>query len=277
MSLPCEKRNLGSESKAPTYTVTDVFHRDVVDVVISGFQDPEIFPTLHLTPFKEYQELGDGIPPTRIYGELYSADAFYGAWEEIQKQPHVPGESIEHVVAALMLWSDSTSLTNFGNASLWPIYISLGNQSKYIRSKPSSFSNHHLAYLPSVSQSLQGLGFIAHYNLQLPDDIQDAYLAIFETAPSSAVLTHLKRELMHAVYGLILNSRFMEMYRDGILVTCYDKIPRRIFIRLLTYSGDYPEKYVISCDEMICTYIVSEFFFLASSFLGNFPARDALS
>ena len=127
MSLPCEKRNLGSESKAPTYTVTDVFHRDVVDIVISGFQDPEIFPTLHLTPFKEYQELGDGIPPTRIYGELYSADAFYGAWEEIQKQPHVPGESIEHVVAALMLWSDSTSLTNFGNASLWPIYISLGN------------------------------------------------------------------------------------------------------------------------------------------------------
>jgi len=31
-----------------------------------------------------------------------------------------------------MLWSDSTHLASFGNASLWPIYLYIGNLSKYI-------------------------------------------------------------------------------------------------------------------------------------------------
>lgn len=56
-------------------------------------------------------------------------------------------------MVALMLWSDLTCLTNFGSASLWPVYLSLGNQSKYIQAKPLTFSNHHLAYMPSVSQT----------------------------------------------------------------------------------------------------------------------------
>ena len=49
-----------------------------------------------------------------------------------------------------MLWSDSTHLTSFGNASLWPIYLYLGNQSKYTRGKPTSFARHHMAYIPKV-------------------------------------------------------------------------------------------------------------------------------
>jgi hypothetical protein len=83
---------------------------------------------------------------------------------------------------------------------------------------------------------------MAYSSLQLPDDIQDAYFTIYQRAPSSATLTHLKRELIHAAYELILNSKFMEAYTDGVVVTCYDGIQRRLFLRLLTYSGDYPEK-----------------------------------
>ena len=84
--------------------------------------------------------------------------------------------------------------------------------------------------------------FSAYGGLQLPDDIQDAYNTIYDKAPSSATLTHLKRELMHSAYELILNSNFMESYKDGVIITCYDGIQRRLFVRLLTYSGDYPEK-----------------------------------
>ena len=123
----------------------------MVDIVSTAFQDPEVFPTLHLTPYKEFKELEDGEPPERVYGEMYSSDAFFDAWETVQSQGHMTGDSLERVMVALMLWSDSTCLTNFGSASLWPVYLSLGNQSKYIRSKPSTFSHHHLAYLPSVS------------------------------------------------------------------------------------------------------------------------------
>ena len=152
LRLPCERRNK-VESKAPTYTISDVFHRDVMDIVVSVLQDSEVFPTLHLTPYKEYRILGQDGDHERIYSEVYSADDFYEAWEEVQTQPRVSGEGVEQVVIVLMLWSDSTCLTQFGNASLWPVYLSLGNQSKYIRTTPTSFSYHHLAYLPKVNWS----------------------------------------------------------------------------------------------------------------------------
>jgi hypothetical protein len=49
-----------------------------------------------------------------------------------------------------MVASDETHLTDFGNAKAWPIYLMLGNLSKYIRSQPNSGAIHHLAYIPSV-------------------------------------------------------------------------------------------------------------------------------
>jgi len=151
LRLPCERQNLVKESRAPTFTVPDVYHRDIMDIVVSAFQDPEIFPTLHLTPYKEYRILGGDKPPEQVYGEVYSSDSFFDAWKQVQAQPRVSGNDIERVMVTLMLWSDSTCLTNFGNTSLWPVYLSLGNQSKYVRTRPTSFSHHHLAYLPSVS------------------------------------------------------------------------------------------------------------------------------
>ena len=274
LPLPCERHNLVSESKAPTVLVSGLFHRDIVDIVITAFQDQEVFPTLHLTPYKEYRNLGEGTSPERVYGEMYSSDSFYDAWESVQNQSHSTGDGLEHIVVALMLWSDSTHLTNFGSASLWPVYLSLGNQSKYIRTKPSSFSHHHLVYMPSVRRSCSNPGFVAHITLQLPDDIQDAYMTIYQRAPSSAILTHLKRELIHAIYELILNSIFMMAYKDGIAVTCYDGIQRRLFVRLLTYSGDYPEKYVIFRHFMLCTYFSLECSLLASNFWGSILAHD---
>ena len=153
LALPCEQHNLKDESNAPRFDVSGLFHRDVVDVVTTAFQDPEIFPTLHLTPYKEYWILGEGNSPERVYGEMYTSDAFFDAWDSVQSQTDTAGDDLECVMVALMFWSDSTHLTNFGSASLWPVYLSLGNQSKYIRTKPSTFSHHHLAYLPSVSQS----------------------------------------------------------------------------------------------------------------------------
>lgn len=71
---------------------------------------------------------------------------------EIRAAPCHPGDAdnIEYTVAPLMMWSDSTHLTNFGTASLWPIYMFFGWLSKYARGKPSAFAAHHLAYIPSV-------------------------------------------------------------------------------------------------------------------------------
>lgn len=61
-------------------------------------------------------------------------------------------------------------------------------------------------------------------------------------AASAATITHLKRDLMHAIWLLLLDPEFMRAYVHGIVINCVDGIVRRIFPRFFTYSADYPEK-----------------------------------
>jgi hypothetical protein len=56
------------------------------------------------------------------------------------------------------------------------------------------------------------------------------------------VLAHCRRELFHEVIKLILDDRFEEAYKDGILIMFPDGILRRVFPRFYCYSADYPEK-----------------------------------
>lgn len=92
----------------------------------------------------------------RLYGEVYMGDAMNREHEEIRRNlPKTPGKpNPETVVAAILLYSDSTRLAQFGNASLWPAYCWFANWTKYDRGKPSSFAAHHLAYIPSVRNDL---------------------------------------------------------------------------------------------------------------------------
>jgi hypothetical protein len=149
LRLPAEKVKFRSEDKASEFIVPGVFHRDIVDVIKSTFED-DVFLSFNTTPYKEYHQPSPEEDPRRVFGETYTADAYYEAWEEVQALPREPGDDLEHVVAGLMLWSDSTHLASFGNASLWPVYLYFANQSKYTRAKPTAFASHHLAYLPAV-------------------------------------------------------------------------------------------------------------------------------
>ena len=49
---------------------------------------------------------------------------------------------------------------------------------------------------------------------------------------------------MHAIWKLILDEEFINVYKEGIVITCSDGIKRQVFPRVLTYSADYPEKFV---------------------------------
>jgi len=63
--------------------------------------------------------------------------------------------------------------------------------------------------------------------------------------PATAeVITHLKRDLIHAIYLLLLDDNFIDAYENGILLQCSDGITQRIFPQFLIYSADYPEKCV---------------------------------
>ena len=86
---------------------------------------------------------------------------------------------------------------------------------------------------------------------QLPDTLQDWYRKIYNKAASSATLRHCKRELMHAIWMLLLDVDFVAAYREGLVITFADGIMRRVFPRFFTYSADYPEKFVLrSCQEV---------------------------
>lgn len=56
------------------------------------------------------------------------------------------------------------------------------------------------------------------------------------------LLTHCKRELLHQVWRLMLDEDFLDAYRHGIPLRCYDGVNRRIYPRIFTFSADYPEK-----------------------------------
>lgn len=77
---------------------------------------------------------------------------------------------------------------------------------------------------------------------KLPDTLQDIYMTHYGTAATDEVVRFLKRELIHAIWALLLTPEFMEAYVHGILILCADDVIRRIFPRFFTYSADYPEK-----------------------------------
>jgi hypothetical protein len=78
---------------------------------------------------------------------------------------------------------------------------------------------------------------------QLPDSFAEAVQAC-DVSPTPALLAHCRRELFHAVWRLLLDQEFCQAYEHGITVTCADRVIRRVFPRIFTYSADYPEKYV---------------------------------
>lgn len=135
------------------FKVPGLYYRDLLAVIREAFAHP-LASKYHLSPFRLYHQPPGSDTESRVHGEIYTSDAFIQEHNRVQRialHPNDTGCTRERVVAALMLWSDSTHLAQFGNAKLWPIYMMMGNLSKYIRSQPNSQACHHLAYIPSVS------------------------------------------------------------------------------------------------------------------------------
>ncbi|KAI0349053.1 hypothetical protein OH77DRAFT_1525957 [Trametes cingulata] len=270
--LPKTKARHASEAAAPTFQVRGVYHRRLTAVIRGAAEDERFADRYHWVPHKlfwvppvnpratrtptsevpppstqptssapsESSSPQPDIPrPIRVYTDTYNSNAMLREAEELRKKPRNPADSedVEYAIASVLLWSDSTHLTSFGSAALWPIYLYLGNLSKYIRGMPTEFAAHHLAYIPS-----------------LPDDFKDFYTQVYGSPPSADVQTFCKRELMQQIWLLLLDDEFMDAYENGILVTCGDGVVRRIFPRIFTYSADYPEKILLTALKPLSTH-----------------------
>lgn len=241
--LPLDKTKM-LESHAAEFEVGGVYHRDIIDVITSVYQSDVVKSFNHI-PFKKFWKPSEDAPPERLYGEIFSSQAMLDVDDDICKcylGNESDSQNIEAVSVPLLLYSDSTHLANFGNASCWPVYMFFGSQSKYIRDRPTAFASHHIAYMPKVCHIY--LGSLLYYSCchKLPDTIQDFYQQQYNTSATAATLTHCKRELIHAVFSVILNERFVDAYRHGFVIECGDSCHRRLFPRIIMYSADYPEK-----------------------------------
>ncbi|OSD05112.1 hypothetical protein PYCCODRAFT_1385676 [Trametes coccinea BRFM310] len=244
ISLPKAKIRHDSETAAPTFEVENIIYRPFLASIKAAYEDA-VAERYHHIPFQLFANSPPSTaapaspdpsdPTQRLYSEAYNADTLKELDEAIQLKAKDDREQddppdLEYAVAPIGLYSDSTHLTNFGTASLWPVYFWILGLSKYIRAMPSSFATHHLAYMPS-----------------LPDVIQRAYEQAYGVPPTAAVLRFCKKELFQQIWLLLLDDDFVHAYVHGFVVKCADGITRRLFPRILTYSADYPEKCLIAC------------------------------
>jgi hypothetical protein len=80
---------------------------------------------------------------------------------------------------------------------------------------------------------------------QLPDAFKDfASENMKGTRPSDHLITHCRREMLHAQWEILLDDEFVDAYEHGIIIQCCDEITCRFYPRIVTYSADYKEKYV---------------------------------
>jgi hypothetical protein len=153
-----------------------------------------------------------------------------------------------------MFWSDSTQLASFGDASLWPLYMFMGNESKYRRCKPSQHLCSHVAYFKKVCALASTLDMCFYMVIKLPDAFKDFATHYTEgKGPNDAFYTHCRREAMQEQWRILLDNEFLDAYNQGIVILCVDGMERRFYPRIFTYSADYPEKCVFV--DMIIIFI----------------------
>jgi hypothetical protein len=219
----------GSKDVPPAkFSIPGLRYRKIPAVIRAMFASP-LASKFHLSPFKLFHKAPSG-EEERAFCEVYDSDAYIKENDKIQHAPVPPDDpdcKREKAVAVVMLWSDATHLANFGTAKLWPIYMLLGNLSKYVRSLPNSGACQHIAYIPSLPDSFQD--FAAQFHKKWGTQKKD-------------IITHCRRELMHAVWKILLDDEFIHAYKYGMVIRCADCIERRIYPRIFTYSADYPEK-----------------------------------
>ena len=140
------------ETKAAEFNVPGLYHRDIIDVISSVYRS-DLVRSFELIPYKEFWKPFEDAAPERLYGEIYTSNAMIDADDTLcncYMGNDSGSDDIEVVTVPLLLYSDSTHLASFGNASCWPVYMFLGSESKYVRDKPSSQGCHHIAYMPKV-------------------------------------------------------------------------------------------------------------------------------
>ena len=150
--LPCTAINFKSEENAPEYSIEPVYYWQLTQVFISSFQEPAA-KSFHYILFKLFWKPMADSPPESVISEIYNSDVMIAEHERLQSQPNEPGCNLEKAIVAAFIFSDSTHLTNFRVASLWPGYISLMGKSDEIWASKTIIICSTPLYLHAICKS----------------------------------------------------------------------------------------------------------------------------
>lgn len=138
-----------------SHVVGTLHHRSVVSILEEKVRNAAGLDFLHLHghELRWKPDDSDGSREFRVRSELYNSDAFLEAEREIRDNPppQIRSCTLEKVVVGIQFWSDATHLSAFSTSKIWPLYMIIGNESKYRRGNGIGDSYHHVAYFDSVS------------------------------------------------------------------------------------------------------------------------------
>ncbi|KAK7025769.1 hypothetical protein R3P38DRAFT_3531625 [Favolaschia claudopus] len=190
----------------------EVFHlysRDILECVRALWGDSEFAPYLFVAPERHYLDKDKTI---RMYHNMHTGKWWWSTQEEVEKEH--PGATIIPIIIS----SDKTQLTVFGNKTAYPVYMTLGNIPKEIRRKPSRRAYILLGYLPTSKM---------------------------KNITNKSARRRVLANVFHACMRHIL-APLEGPGTSGMQVTSGDGVMRRGHPIYATFVGDYPEQCLVT-------------------------------
>ncbi|KAI0749087.1 hypothetical protein C8Q74DRAFT_1212299 [Fomes fomentarius] len=187
----------------------EVYFRDILECIEALYGDPEFAPMLLLVPERHY---ADGDRTVRVYFDMNTGKWWWATQKQLEERR--PGATVIPIIIS----SDKTQLTVFGNKTAYPVYMTIGNLPKDVRCKPSRGGQILLAYLPT-----------------------SRLLHITNKAACRRTLAN----LFHACMSRVL-APVASVGVDGMPLASGDGVVRRGHPIVATYVGDYPEQVLVS-------------------------------
>ncbi|KIL54452.1 hypothetical protein M378DRAFT_29088, partial [Amanita muscaria Koide BX008] len=193
--------------------VTIMYARDILLCVQALYGDPSFTRSLIFRPERHYKCSGN--QQWQVFHDMHTGQW----WWELQNvlEASKPGATI----APLIISSDKTQVTLFGNKTAYPVYLTIGNLPKSIRRKPSQRGQVLLAYLPTSK--------LARVTVQ---------------SSRRRMMSNLFHACLRRLVAPLVQSGI-----DGVHMKDGDGVIRRIHPILAVYVGDYPEQVLVTCTK----------------------------
>ncbi|KAF7358613.1 hypothetical protein MSAN_01200000 [Mycena sanguinolenta] len=189
--------------------VFPLYSRDILECVRALFGDSDFAPYLFVAPERHYIDKDKTV---RMYHNMHTGKWWWATQEAVEKE--YPGATIVPIIIS----SDKTQLTVFGNKTAYPVYMTLGNIPKEIRRKPSRRGYILLAYLPTSRM---------------------------KHITNKAARRRILANVFHACMSYILEP-LQTAGVSGIRLTSGDGVVRRGHPIFATFVGDYPEQALVA-------------------------------